>query len=797
MAEGSVFRPDIQGMRAIAVMVVLVFHVFPAALPGGYVGVDVFFVISGFLITRVLLKQAEKDGRIRFLDFYARRARRLLPAAFVVLIAVASLIFLLPGSRWIGTANEIAASALYAENWYLALQAVDYLNSANPPSPLQHFWSLSIEEQFYFIWPALIALCAAAAAMFKAPLRVLCIILFTLIIGVSLWFSVTLSQSNPAQAYFFSHTRFWELAAGGLAAAGLKDGLVIPRLLRIPLGLAGVAAIFASAYLFSSATPFPGYAALAPVVGTIALLMSGLRAPEQRGDGPVTWLLENRVSQWVGDISYSLYLVHWPFVVFYNANLDHELGVVEGIGVIAITLAIAHVSKSLIEDTFRNPSKPIMKRPSGVLASAFASIAVCGSAVGAIYYVVDREASSLDVAVVADYPGALSLTDKVMPTAGMDFYPPLTIALSYMPSIYGRGCHVSKDTVEPNPCLFGPDNASFTIALIGDSHAANWEPALELLAEKNGWRLITHTKSSCSFMPNPVAVSGREHPYPECVTWSANVMKLLEADPPDVVVFSQFAQGAISADGVRSAAQEARTQAVLQSWERLKAAGISVVAVKDTPELPMDPLECMARQADCDVQLASIAPKFDAMVAASERVSGVVPVLDFAPLVCPEGVCRMVIGNVLVWRDPHHITKTYAETMAGAFEQALVKAAPSASVVPGQAPVAKAPDAVEAGELRIVMTCDALSSSAGFSRILTLLKDGEAYGLNRGDRTTSRYESWTMVIKPDNTFSVTGEYTEGSPSLKTLAFSGAVANGMLNGAGRRGPRDCTIEGKVG
>lgn len=434
------FRPDIQGMRAIAVMVVLVFHVFPAALPGGYVGVDVFFVISGFLITRVLLKQAEKEGRILFLQFYARRARRLLPAAFVVLIAVAGLIFLLPGSRWIGTANEIAASALYAENWYLAVQAVDYLNSANPPSPLQHFWSLSIEEQFYFIWPALIALCAAAAAMFKAPLRALCIALFIVIIGVSLWFSITLSALNPSQAYFFSHTRFWELAVGGLAAAVLKDGLVIPRVLRVLLGLAGVAAIFASAYFFSAATPFPGYAALAPVLGTVALLMSGLRAPEQRGDGPVSWLLENRVSQWIGDISYSLYLVHWPFVVFYNAQLDREVGVVEGIGVIAITMAMAHVSKSLIEDTFRNPPKPIMKRPVGVLASAFASIVVCGAAVGAIYYVVDREGSSVDASVVADYPGALSLTDKVVATAGLPFYPPLTVALSDMPSIYSRGC---------------------------------------------------------------------------------------------------------------------------------------------------------------------------------------------------------------------------------------------------------------------------------------------------------------------------------------------------------------------
>ncbi len=460
-------------------------------------------------------------------------------------------------------------------------------------------------------------------------------------------------------------------------------------------------------------------------------------------------------------------------------------------------MAIAHVSKSLIEDTFRNPPKPIIKRPRGVLASAFASVVVCGGAVGAIYYVVDREASAIDATAVADYPGALSLTEKVTATAGVAFYPPLTTALSDMPSIYARGCHVAQSVTEPNPCVFGPANAAFTVALIGDSHAANWEPALEQLAEKNGWRLITHTKSSCSFVTTPMVIRGLPYPYPECATWSANVMKLLESDPPDVAVFSQFAQGAISADGIRSEAHEARTQAVLQSWERLKAAGIRVVAVKDTPELPMDPLECMAKQDDCDVQLTSIKPKFDAIVAAAELSGGAVPVLDFAPLVCPDGVCRMVIGNVLVWRDLHHITNTYAETMAGAFERELVKAAPAASVAPGGAPVVKAPEAVESGTLRVVMTCDALSTSEGFSRIITLVKEGEAYSLSLGDKTTSRYELWSLVIQPDNTFSVKGEYTEGSTVLKTLDFRGVITNGALTGGGPRGPRECTIEGKVG
>lgn len=795
MTEGSVFRPDIQGMRAIAVMVVLVFHVFPAALPGGYVGVDVFFVISGFLITRVLLKQAETNGRIRFLDFYARRARRLLPAAFVVFVAIAAFIFLLPGPRWIGTANEIAASALYVENWYLAVQAIDYLNSANPPSPLQHFWSLSIEEQFYFIWPALIALCALGAGMFKTSVRILCGVLFTLVIGISLWFSITLSESTPAQAYFFSHTRFWELAVGGLAAVVMQDGRVVPRLLRVPLGLGGLVAIAASAYVYSAATPFPGYAALAPVLGAVALLAAGMRAPDERGDGPVSWLLENRVAQWIGDISYSLYLVHWPFVVFYNANIDHDLGVVEGIGVIAITMALAHVSKSAIEDTFRNPAKPLFKRPPAVLASAFASVAVSLVAVGVIYYMVNREASSLDIAEASDYPGALTLTQKAIAKDGVAFYPPLTVALSDMPSIYARGCHVAQPVVEPNPCVFGPDNASFSVVLVGDSHAANWEPALERLAEKNGWRLITHTKSSCSFVTDPVTIGGQDYPYPECATWSANVMKQLQGSPPDVVVFSQMAQGALSADGVMSASNEARMQAVLQSWARLEAAGIKLLAVQDTPELPMDPPECMARQVSCDVPLAEAKAKFDAIAEAARRRGGSVPLLDLTPLVCPEATCRMVIGNVLVWRDPHHVTNTYAETVASVFEEALEKLEPNAPVS-SVAAQAKGP-ATSDDVLKVVLTCEALSTSQGFSRMITLIKGDDSYGYTIGDKATSRYELWRMAIQPDNSFTVTGEYTEGSTDLKTIDLKGAVTGGVLTGGGKRGPRECTVEGKLG
>ena len=203
---------EIQGLRAIAVLLVLIFHVWPESIPGGYVGVDVFFVISGSLITGGLLRELERDGHLRLAAFYARRARRLLPAAALVLVVtLAGSLLILPASRWEPIAHEVVASSIYVQNWWLASSAVDYWGADNAASPLQHFWSLSIEEQFYLFWPVAM-LMAAGLPFFVLSLRVRLALVMGLVFLVSIAASVWLTPTNPEQAYFFTHTRAWELA---------------------------------------------------------------------------------------------------------------------------------------------------------------------------------------------------------------------------------------------------------------------------------------------------------------------------------------------------------------------------------------------------------------------------------------------------------------------------------------------------------------------------------------------------------------------------------------------------------
>jgi len=345
----SNFRPEIQGLRAIAVCFVAVFHVWPHLVPGGYVGVDVFFVISGYLITGVLLREGERTGKIDLLAFYVRRARRLLPAAMLVLLLVGLLTpFWLPSALWRDGTNELAYSAFQLENWRLAAKAIDYLAATNAPSPVQHYWSLSVEEQFYVVWPGLIICAFWASRALRLSSRTLLRILFGAIVAGSLAASVWLTFTDPAPAYFVTYTRIWELGLGGLVALGvpaLEEGA------RRFLGFAGVAAILAAAFLFSTKTPFPGYAALLPTVGTVLVIVSGQSTSQLSAFA----LLKMRPFQFLGDISYSLYLWHWPIVVFFTQKTGEAISFWGGLAVLAASVGLAAISKVYVEDRFRFP----------------------------------------------------------------------------------------------------------------------------------------------------------------------------------------------------------------------------------------------------------------------------------------------------------------------------------------------------------------------------------------------------------------------------------------------------------
>ena len=331
-SRGSNFRPDIEGLRAVAILAVVAYHAGLSAVPGGYIGVDVFFVISGFLITDHLGRELAEKGGISFGAFYARRARRLLPSALLVIgVTVAVSCVVLPPLQAMVVAKDGLANAFYVGNYRYALQATNYLSVGGPVSPLLNYWSLGVEEQFYLVWPALLFAASlvwlhnstrtnSASPRRAKPLFSAVFVAMAVLAAGSLAFSIWLTRANEPWAFFSLPTRAWELAVGGLLA------LVAPRLGRLPTGAtallswAGVGAIVFAAVTFTSATPFPGTAALVPVAGAAAVVAGGCARPRL---GAV-WLLGRRPMQLIGRVSYTWYLWHWPALVLAPSIVGHH-----------------------------------------------------------------------------------------------------------------------------------------------------------------------------------------------------------------------------------------------------------------------------------------------------------------------------------------------------------------------------------------------------------------------------------------------------------------------------------------
>lgn len=646
-------RPEIQGLRAIAVGIVVLFHIWPNAIPGGYVGVDVFFVISGFLITGLLVREAENSGRIRLVTFYARRARRLLPAAALVLVSVAVLTpLLLPASQWSDVGYGVLASLFYVENWRLAAQAVDYLGAENAPGPVQHFWSLSVEEQFYIGWPALIIVGFAIARFTRAPVRLLLRIIFALVFAVSLYASVSLTASDPAQAYFVTHTRVWELSLGGLLALG---GPILPGGLRRILGVVGLIAILASALIYSIQTPFPGYAALIPTLGAALVILSG------NSDRLLSAfsVLKTKPFQFLGDISYSVYLWHWPLLIFFRNEAGNMIEPVAGAFIITTTLGLAAFSKFQVEDVFRHPDPrtPLARRVVLFMSWLLAPLAGVSVAFGAVAYEGAKVAAE-----ASRYPGARAVVDgaDVPPVASPA--PSLALLRKDRAAAYDNGCHAKFEDSIPVACRYGDPEGTYKVFLIGDSHAANWIPALETLADERGWNAVSFTKSSCALMPVMMRRSGAA--YQECYDWGQRILEIIREEKPDLVLHTQMYSHRTFAPATGET-QPSLRGSIVQIWREIEAMGPRVIAIADTPRWHKDPDVCLSEDPACAVPLASVLRQ-DPLVDAQRRAPDV-PIISFVDVLCPDERCSAVVGNVIVWRDRHHITATYSRSMADVF----------------------------------------------------------------------------------------------------------------------------------
>jgi peptidoglycan/LPS O-acetylase OafA/YrhL len=527
------FRPELQGLRAVAVLLVYVFHLEAGLLSGGYVGVDAFFVLSGYLITGSLVSELARTGRIDFYAFYERRFRRLLPTAALVLLAIVLAAGILPRDRWPSIGREVIASSVYLENWFLAHHSVDYLAVDNSPGPVQHYWSLSVEEQFYFVWPLFLVCAVALLKRWTGSARRACCLAIALALLLSFGASAAAALKPKVGDYFATHLRIWELALGGLIAAIGRDGFRFAsgRLAPWLQGI-GLAMLLGAGVGFSSVTVFPGYAALVPAVGTgLVMMVTGVPRHPQRNV-----LLDNAPMRWIGDISYSFYLWHWPVIVYAKALNGGSLGWPLAVLVTLVVLALSHLTKIHVEDRFRVGHGPAAVRPARRWRTAGVVVAAIGvpillSVSLLAFLAFDTRRLRMQVLDARDYPGGASLLASAPPPDG-PYFPSASRVTLDIPDIYDGDCSLPYGASRIQPCPRGDPAGPLKVALVGDSHMAQWSPAFDVAGKRNGWTIIPLTKSSCPL----VATRLRHFDAQSCAEWSESVWTRLADDPPDVIV---------------------------------------------------------------------------------------------------------------------------------------------------------------------------------------------------------------------------------------------------------------------
>jgi peptidoglycan/LPS O-acetylase OafA/YrhL len=622
------FRKDIEGLRAIAAGIVVAYQ---AALPGfsgGFTGVDVFFVLSGYLITGLLVREHETSGRIDLIQFYARRARRLLPAAALVaaatLVVGTALVYAPSEQRHI--AHSAVAMFAYVSNIRFMRFSGDYFAPETEADPFLHTWSLAVEEQFYFVWPVLLLLALRTRYGITRPLMLL-----TLLSFVSY---VALLVRQPQWAFFLMPARAWEFGLGALAVTLPSRPFDTRR-----SGIVGV--LSATGLLLTTvlASAYTIGAHIWPAVCTALLL----RAGAHRGDGPLWAAMTARPMQWLGRMSYGIYLWHWPLVVL-TAAVYPALPVTYRLGLIGATLLLAAASHRLLEHPLRT-SRLLAVRPRLTVCGAMA-LSACG--------VVASVIAAQQAGLVASEPTLARIA----------------AVAQQKPHVDTNGCIATLLDSRPVECTFGDTASATTVVLFGDSHASQWFPTLDTIAAAESWRLVTLVKSSCP-AANVSVMSVRLHrEFHECASWRAAAIARVLALRPSVVVIAHFTRsygpdlGAVAV-GMRDVIRQ------------LRAAGIAVALIQDTPSYPFDVPNCVARAVHHRRESSGCA--LDARTAIDDAAreaeltaaSGLAAVINLTPSLCRAGVCESADGDVPMYRDRHHLSVNAVLRLAAPLQRAL------------------------------------------------------------------------------------------------------------------------------
>ena len=753
---GVGYRADIDGLRAISILLVVAFHGGVPWFAGGYIGVDVFFVISGFLITGLLVDEAERIGRISIRFFYTRRIRRLLPMSALVLVTTVLLgLWLLPPTRRVEFVADARSAALYVSNWRFGGQATAYSDVDVTEGLLVHYWSLSIEEQFYLCWPALVAICAAVVRRVGGwSIRaVLGPVVGLLIVG-SATASVLVTHRIGSEAYFLTWLRIWELGIG----AGLAVAIPwIPRMSTSARGFiafAGIVAIVGAATTFDTATAFPGKAAALPVLGTAAVLATGVT-----GSGIVNRFLGTAPLPMIGRLSYAWYLWHWPAIGIAilldrrwtggsNSTWATILAIVASLGL----AALSHV---LIENPVR--LSPRLRReawPTFVMGAGLTLLPlVVGLAlitradVGDTPVLItpdqrpepsastngpDDVAGEASRATIASVPPVPDVSEELVELGELAASPvpdvseelvelgelaaspvpdvseelvelgelaaspvpdvseeldksqaPVVVGMSPRQAAADKvtitdGCHHSWFGVDADPtCIFGDPAGDTNVVLVGDSHALQWLPAFEALGQTEGWAVRLWTKSTCPILDAVVYNRVLERRYTECEQWRRSVMDAIASIRDVNLVVLARSQGYYKfvldeADGILSpaAAEPVWSAAAWRTFDALDDLANHTVLLVDTAWPGFNVPDCLAEHSSDPEACAfgretgrrdGILLEYEQGAAEAKGVA----IIDPVPLVCPDDPCRAVTPEgVITYRDSHHLTATYARSLA-------------------------------------------------------------------------------------------------------------------------------------
>ena len=649
----NTFRPDIEGLRGIAVLLVVAFHAKFPGFSGGYVGVDVFFVLSGYLITSLLVREIAHTGTIDMAQFYARRARRLLPAS--ALMALVTLIV----SRFVFAPVEMEtisrtarAVSVYLSNFWFFRNAADYFATSSESNPFLHTWSLAVEEQFYFVWPLLIMLAMRGRAT-NARLLLTLSIVTLLSMSAAVWFTA----SNRPLAFFGSPMRAWEFGIGGLASLVPVAVLQRHRMLVTNLGIAGLFSVFAAGFLYHEGSQFPGVAALLPVLGTTLALLPGGNS----SDWLVGRLLGCRLLQWMGKLSYSWYLWHWPVLVWMNVMIPDVSLWARALAALA-SLGVAAVAYRLVENPVRFQPTLVARPFASILLALVLTMSGFGAA-RASTAIASRDASS---------PTQIAFTK-----AANDFVWVLR---------EGGACDLTGITKTPRECVFGIPESSTTVVLTGDSHAAHWLPALEQVALSRRWRLVLMQQSACPTARVPVFLNTIQREFSECTAFREAVLRrVLEMRPQAVVLANAthaYVAGATARETTHLTTPERWTAGQHSTLAVLDSAGITSILLHDTPKIPFNVPICLARAAALGRDLDAFCrirrdQVLDTVVFHAERDAvselSYAHAIDLNDLLCNAESCPPVIGGKVVYRDDDHLTRTFSQRLA---ESLSVRIAP-------------------------------------------------------------------------------------------------------------------------